>query len=57
MSKYPGFPLDMIEAVASAIGETNSGLSGIEIEHVLGQCQIKDVEPGASKMGAPRWTA
>lgn len=36
-------------AIAQALGHTNEGLKGAEIEHILASCDIRDVHPAATK--------
>lgn len=43
------FSQDQIRAIADALGDTNDGLSGAEIGHMLVSCQIQDVDPAATK--------
>ena len=38
-----------LQAVADALGDTNDGLTGSEIAHLLAICQIKDADPALTK--------
>ena len=39
------FSQDQLEAIAGALGDTAEGLTGPEIEHLLGSCKIADPGP------------
>lgn len=43
-TRIPPFPAQVIEAVARVLGETADGLTGSEIEVVLGQSTIADID-------------
>lgn len=43
------FSQSQIDAIASALGHTDEGLTGSEIEHLLAIAQIEDVAPGITK--------
>lgn len=38
-----------MEAIADALGDTNEGLMGSEIQHILATCRIEDSDPGITK--------
>lgn len=38
-----------IQAIADALGDTNLGLTGSEIAHLLNVCRIRDCDPGLTK--------
>jgi uncharacterized protein (TIGR02391 family) len=40
---------EQIRAIADALGETEAGLTGSEIAHLLATCQITDTDPTATK--------
>jgi len=39
------FSQDQLEAIAGALGDTEEGLTGPEIEHLLASCKIADPGP------------
>lgn len=43
------FSAEQLEAIAKVLGETETGLTGSEIHHVLLKCQIEDVNSTATK--------
>lgn len=45
----PCFTADHLEAIARALGHTNEGLTGGEIEILLAMARITDVDPGITK--------
>lgn len=49
MKKEACFSAEQLEAIAKVLGETDTGLTGSEIEHVLVKCKIEDVDPTATK--------
>ena len=38
-----------LQAIAEALGDTNDGLTGSEIAHLLAICSIADVDPTQTK--------
>jgi len=47
--KYPPFAQQHLEQIAHILGDTDAGLTGSEIGHVLESCQIDDVDPSNTK--------
>ena len=47
MTKH--FTQSQLEAIAGAIGDTNDGLTGSEIGHLLASCKMKDPDPALTK--------
>lgn len=45
----PKLTPNQIEQIAHVIGDTNAGLTGSELGHLLAQCRIDDPEPGMTK--------
>ena len=43
------FSQEQLEAIAQALGDTDEGLTGSEIEHLLAVCGIEDTDPGMTK--------
>lgn len=43
------FTLPVLEGISKILGNTSSGLTGGEIEHLLTQCKIKDISPSSTK--------
>jgi len=43
------FTQGQLQAIADALGDTNDGLTGSEIEHLLATCGIADVDPAQTK--------
>jgi uncharacterized protein (TIGR02391 family) len=43
------FPAERLEAISKVLGETNEGLSGSEIDHLLRNCGIPDPTPEMTK--------
>ena len=43
------FTQSQLEAIAGAIGDTNDGLTGSEIGHLLASCKMKDPDPALTK--------
>ena len=48
-AKPSPFPPGQLEAIAKALGDTDTGLSGSEIGHMLSQASIRDVDPNLTK--------
>lgn len=48
-SKLPTFPADILEGVADVLGNTDQGLTGSELAHLLAQARVPDVDPGNTK--------
>jgi uncharacterized protein (TIGR02391 family) len=46
---YLCFSQAQLEAIASALGDTNDGLTGAEIAHLLATCRMADPDPGLTK--------
>ncbi len=46
---YQSFPAEIIEGVAAAIGDTDTGLTGSQISQRLAEAQVDDVLAGATK--------
>lgn len=49
MKKAACFSEEQLEAIAKVLGETDSGLTGSEIGHVLAKSRIEDTDPAATK--------
>ena len=49
MKLAPCFSAEQLEGIAKVLGETETGLTGSEIGHVLLKSQIIDVDPSATK--------
>ena len=47
MAKH--FTQSQLEAIAGAMGDTNDGLTGSEIGHLLASCKMKDPDPALTK--------
>ena len=47
MTKH--FTQSQLEAIAGAMGDTNDGLTGSEIGHLLASCKMKDPDPALTK--------
>ena len=47
MAKH--FTQSQLEAIAGAMGDTNDGLTGSEIAHLLASCKMKDPDPALTK--------
>jgi hypothetical protein len=45
----PTFSAEQLEALAKVLADTNEGLTGSQIEHILLQCKIPDVDPVNTK--------
>ncbi len=43
------FTQSQLEAIAGALGDTVSGLTGSEMAHLLATCRLQDVSPGLTK--------
>ena len=43
------FTQTQMQAIADALGDTNDGLTGSEIAHLLETCKIADVDPTQTK--------
>lgn len=43
------FSQGQLEAIAQALGDTSEGLTGSEIDHLLGVCGIEDTDPAMTK--------
>ena len=43
------FTQSQLEAIAGAMGDTNDGLTGSEIAHLLASCKMKDPDPALTK--------
>jgi len=43
------FSQSQVEAIARALGHTNEGLTGSEIDHLLALCRIEDINPSTTK--------
>ena len=52
MTKH--FTQSQLEAIAGAMGDTNDGLTGSEIGHLLASCKMKDPDPADQKSAAKR---
>ncbi len=48
-TKIPPFPAERLEAFARVLGDTDHGLTGTEIRHVLGSTSVPDVDPSNTK--------
>lgn len=49
VTKRPALQPQMLEAICKTIADTNDGLTGSEISKILGDCQIKDIDPANTK--------
>lgn len=47
------FSEDQLRAIADALADTDEGLTGSEIAHLLETCRIRDIVPNHTK----RWPA
>jgi uncharacterized protein (TIGR02391 family) len=47
--KHPPFDLGQLEQIAKTLGDTEKGLSGIEIDHFLENSSIENISPGITK--------
>jgi hypothetical protein len=47
MAKH--FTQSQLEAIAGAMGDTDDGLTGSEIAHLLASCKMKDPDPALAK--------
>ncbi len=43
------FPPERLEAISKVLGDTDEGLTGSEIDHLLQNCQIPNPTPGMTK--------
>jgi uncharacterized protein (TIGR02391 family) len=43
------FPQEQLQAIADALGDTDDGLTGSEIEHLLASCRMADVDATMTK--------
>lgn len=48
-AQHPPFTSAALEAIAKVLGDTDSGLTGSEIGHVLAQCKVEDIDPTLTK--------
>lgn len=49
MEQVPPFNAQQLTALAKALGDTDDGLTGTQIENLLAQCTIPDVDPTLTK--------
>jgi uncharacterized protein (TIGR02391 family) len=49
MERIAPFDSQQLTAIAKILGDTNRGLTGSELEHLLGECRIPDVTPDITK--------
>jgi len=49
MKTVPQFSGQQLESIAQMLADTDSGLTGTEIGHVLAECRIPDVSPSMTK--------
>jgi hypothetical protein len=45
----PHFTQSQLRAIADALGDTDQGLTGSEIAHLLESCQMDDPDPALTK--------
>ena len=48
--KMPVFTQDQLEAIAGALGDTNAGLKGAEIQHLLASSKMRDPGPATKRI-------
>jgi len=49
MTPLPPFSAQQLEAIARVLADTDSGLTGSEIGHILAECKVPDVNPEMTK--------
>ena len=47
--QIPAFPPERLESIAKVLGDTDDGLTGSEINHILAQCKIGNPNPDITK--------
>lgn len=48
-TKPPRFTVDQLESIAKVLGDTDAGLTGAEIGHILDRVGVADVDPAVTK--------
>lgn len=49
MNRIPPFSGQQLESIAQVLGDTDTGLTGTEIGHLLAECRVPDVSPVMTK--------
>lgn len=49
MPNQPSFTADCVEAIAKVLADTDTGLRGSDIAHILMECQVEDTDPKMTK--------
>ncbi len=49
MERIPPFSAQQLEAICRVLGDTEKGLTGTEIEHLLADCRFTDTDPTMTK--------